>query len=280
MRRVFAVLAFVLLVSHYAVAQDRSKPEATVRSFVSALEQGDMKQASACVSGARLGNDKMSQLERMIKSDPIKVDLSDVTSQVNGSQAVVKAHFVLHPLHSANSQAGNTEVKLTSDTGTWLIVPDPSVMQNPRGFDFVNGVAYMLTNPEIMEQSREAARRTTCLSNMKQLCLAVIMLANDNNEAFKLKPQSWHKRLMPYLRVTGIFHCPTDSKPGDSYAFNAKLAGIRLAKVRAPAETILLYEGSGGKLTFRHDGRAIVGFVDGHAKAINRTDAAKLRWNP
>ena len=47
-----------------------------------------------------------------------------------------------------------------------------------------------------------------------------------------------------------------------------------------PAETVMIYEGKNGKLDFRHNGRATVGFADGHVKLTDAEGAKKLRWKP
>ena len=42
----------------------------------------------------------------------------------------------------------------------------------------------------------------------------------------------------------------------------------------------MIYEGANGKLVFRHDGKACIGFADGHAKLVTAEGAKKLRWTP
>jgi prepilin-type processing-associated H-X9-DG protein len=85
---------------------------------------------------------------------------------------------------------------------------------------------------------------------------------------------------MPYIKNESIFKCPSDASGAVSYSFNANLAGVKLAKVSAPAETVMIYEGKNGKLDFRHEGKAAVGFADGHAKLVNAEGAKKLHWRP
>ena len=43
----------------------------------------------------------------------------------------------------------------------------------------------------VFAQAREKARSAACLSNVKQLCLGAIMLAQDENESFKLKAETY-----------------------------------------------------------------------------------------
>ncbi|MEJ5251151.1 MAG: DUF1559 domain-containing protein [Armatimonadota bacterium] len=80
----------------------------------------------------------------------------------------------------------------------------------------------------VFAQAREKARQTSCLSNMKQLGLAVLMYANDYDEKFP-NSGSWEwwewqaehdnpashpggivYRLRPYVKNMGIFACPSD----------------------------------------------------------------------
>lgn len=53
-----------------------------------------------------------------------------------------------------------------------------------------------------------------------------------------------------------------------------------VSKVPQPAATVMIYEGEHGKLNFRHDGKATVGFVDGHVKLVDAEAAKPLRWKP
>src|SRR5947208_2003989 len=75
----------------------------------------------------------------------------------------------------------------------------------------------------VFAHAREKARQTTCLSNEKQIALAVLMYAQDYDETmpfvatydpgqpFPQKFTMWTSRLVigPYLKNTGIFSCPS-----------------------------------------------------------------------
>jgi len=134
---------------------------------------------------------------------------------------------------------------------------------------------------------------------MKQLCLAMLQLAADMEDKFDVKkfielepeankPAKYAKwpalkqSLMPYTKSEPIFHCPGD--PNDerviSYSFNENLDGIALGEIADPSKTVLLYEGKDGKLDFRHDGRATIGFADGHVKLVGEEAAQNLQWKP
>ena len=77
--------------------------------------------------------------------------------------------------------------------------------------------------------ARERARQTVCLSNTKQLALAEYMYVQDNDETFWATPEyrsvplhslpSWSDLLMPYVKDTKLFSCPsnTDELPWDPF---------------------------------------------------------------
>lgn len=83
----------------------------------------------------------------------------------------------------------------------------------------------------VFAQVREKARQASCLSNLKQICLAVMMYAQDYDETYPrdvtrcsdgptADPCSqWNPdrrleaRLRPYIRNTGLFACPSATTP-------------------------------------------------------------------
>jgi prepilin-type N-terminal cleavage/methylation domain-containing protein/prepilin-type processing-associated H-X9-DG protein len=74
----------------------------------------------------------------------------------------------------------------------------------------------------VFAQAREKARQTSCLSNVKQMAIALMMYVQDSDEVFPpvlgVSPKdaliyqaSWMKRLEPYSKNLGIFVCPSSS---------------------------------------------------------------------
>ncbi len=124
----------------------------------------------------------------------------------------------------------------------------------------------------VFAQAREKARATMCLSNCRQLGLAIQMYADDHDEAFPCSCmtgmsmdgmmssnlQSWLDTVLPYIKSQGLYHCPSDSSPlwtsmdtprRSSYGFNAYFIpiqepyfGVRMAQINRPAECILVTE--------------------------------------
>ena len=121
---------------------------------------------------------------------------------------------------------------------------------------------------------RERGRRTQCLSNERQLGMAILQYAGDNNEALYSTPFTpipgvgWAGSCLPYMKDPAILACPSDSKSPEndsyekvvSYALNSNLGGNpiypkypksheatiapahSLSMLVSPASTVLLFE--------------------------------------
>jgi prepilin-type N-terminal cleavage/methylation domain-containing protein/prepilin-type processing-associated H-X9-DG protein len=129
----------------------------------------------------------------------------------------------------------------------------------------------------VFAQARESARKTTCLSNLKQLGMGMIMYAGDYDDQavpwnlrFGTKNQydsfgvslSFDRLIMPYIKNNGILGCPSDSGstrpvlPGvgqiviRSYTYPGNIGGgwcpwtppRAMASIPQPALTVMLIE--------------------------------------
>ena len=68
----------------------------------------------------------------------------------------------------------------------------------------------------VFAQAREKARQTSCLSNMKQMGLSVLMYVQDYDETFPLGiPDNWNNAwpvaVQPYCKNLQMFRCPSDA---------------------------------------------------------------------
>lgn len=97
----------------------------------------------------------------------------------------------------------------------------------------------------VFAQAKEAAKKTSCLSNEKQLSLGVLMYQNDFDDSY---PQgtgawsffngsssgsfwgdtNWAVVTLPYIKSLGILGCPDDSK-GSKVDPNTAWAGIMMS---------------------------------------------------
>jgi prepilin-type processing-associated H-X9-DG protein len=68
----------------------------------------------------------------------------------------------------------------------------------------------------VFGQARAKARQAACLSNMKQIGLALSMYSMDYDErlpAARYGSGEWSTVLNPYIKNDGVFTCPSDPKP-------------------------------------------------------------------
>ena len=129
----------------------------------------------------------------------------------------------------------------------------------------------------VFAQARESARAAACLSNQKQIGLAMMMYTQDYDESFPLEnfgpslayPSSgngcgsdglwytWRGRIEPYIKDYGVFKCPSNpnnnAATGDidknfkiSYALNGVKFNngnaLKLAQIDRPADTAMVLE--------------------------------------
>ncbi|MFP3904171.1 MAG: DUF1559 domain-containing protein, partial [Armatimonadota bacterium] len=113
----------------------------------------------------------------------------------------------------------------------------------------------------VFARAREKARQTSCLSNMKQWSLGIMMYAQDYDEMLPITMEvdqhgastvlwMWFNGLDPYIKNQQMRWCPSDPDKGSdpdlwgSYLMNGMLtAGCRsIGAAEKPAETILMAE--------------------------------------
>ena len=125
----------------------------------------------------------------------------------------------------------------------------------------------------VFARAREKARQSNCLSNVKQLMLAIQQYVTDNDQAYPLAtiyvrspwttpdgtettvPMPWFISIQPYVQNLQILNCPSVSAAysGDTardrvgYGLNGYIGrgSVQLAKVYFPAETMCIAERSG-----------------------------------
>jgi prepilin-type N-terminal cleavage/methylation domain-containing protein len=131
----------------------------------------------------------------------------------------------------------------------------------------------------VFAKAREKARQTKCLSNQRQIALACMMYAQDNDETLPTSGSVWTS-----LGIDAkILVCPTtgDTQP-IGYSYNNFISGEALGDVDSPTQATLSMDGftttaatnvsSPLQNTFYvqadlnkvHNGKAIESYVDGH----------------
>ena len=143
----------------------------------------------------------------------------------------------------------------------------------------------------VFARTRYKAVQTSCLSNLKQLDLAMLMYCQDYDEQFPAADE-WPGNTLPYCKNASVYVCPSDSRSTKqtdsrfassgggpiqtSYTMNQSISSAELRHIPFPAETVSLYEGTtlSGDMTspaVRHNAGLNVGFVDGHCKWLTAT---------
>ena len=120
-------------------------------------------------------------------------------------------------------------------------------------------------------KARESGRQAACMSNQRQLTMAVLLSAQEHDEKLPDTSAIWSGVNVP----AAILHCPSAGKNGaDGYVFNARAAGVALAVMAVPSRTLLTADGSkSDNLAHvmadclpRHTKKLIAGFADGHVE--------------
>ena len=154
----------------------------------------------------------------------------------------------------------------------------------------------------VFSRAREKARQTSCLSNVKQLMLGVLMYAQDYDEKLPAEVAAAVPgsdggivhQINPYVKNTQIWVCPSWGQaiwvtcPGNrtvsTYQIHGDARNVSLASIKEPANKIFMTEGNQycgffwwschqwncTSPTDLHGGGFNNGYFDGHAKWINR----------
>ena len=165
----------------------------------------------------------------------------------------------------------------------------------------------------VFARAREKARQTSCLSNVKQIMLGVMMYAQDYDEtlpagaliaAAPSNNNDWYELVGPYLKNAQILICPSRKAYSITYGWNYQEFGYyygshgtgwctSLGDIDEPASTVLLGD---GRLNTRylykrsttytskvHNDGGNMALCDGHAKwysysSLLATKAAGGPW--
>ncbi|MFO8080944.1 MAG: DUF1559 domain-containing protein [Armatimonadota bacterium] len=137
----------------------------------------------------------------------------------------------------------------------------------------------------VFARAREKARQSSCLSNMKQLGLSVLMYAQDYDERLPLQYHNagsepgetllepggrsvWYVYIEPYLKNEKVLECPSQVRnyfyvagsggnvycydPVVGYGWNYNfvyIQPVKLARIEEPASIVMLCE-QGGRLPY------------------------------
>ena len=127
----------------------------------------------------------------------------------------------------------------------------------------------------VTRQARKQASSASCMANLKQIDLGLLMYCQDYDKRFP-SGGNWQAQIYPYVKNNQIFICPGYPKE-TGYQYNAKLAGVALDNLPQPAQTLSLWDAGApvpgfpplpGATTGRHNSGDNFGFADGHVKPL------------
>lgn len=137
----------------------------------------------------------------------------------------------------------------------------------------------------VLNRSRESARRTQCISQVKQLTAAMLAYTGDWRDRFP-PVFSWYEEnhgidrpgwiwydgfplptagkalvdrgaLWPYLRNRKLYICPDDHLGSCSYAANTDLSSWPVTRLRSASKTFVILE-EGDETHYTNDGAFVV----------------------
>jgi prepilin-type N-terminal cleavage/methylation domain-containing protein/prepilin-type processing-associated H-X9-DG protein len=125
----------------------------------------------------------------------------------------------------------------------------------------------------VFARAREKARQTTCTSNQRQIAASVQMYCQDHEEMMPNASTIWSD-----INVDpGVLRCPTKGRDTQGYVYYGRLSGKALGDIPAPSDEQQTADGStspapatpyvatdANNIDFRHTGKFIVSYVDGH----------------
>lgn len=257
-----------LVCAYLSPVLDNSTPSKAVETFLEAYGRADAAAMRKCLM-ISTPSDKTDQF---IAKRGFGVTISEVKfDEASTADEIARINVTYSFASRAVSETLTENVTCIRQDGEWKVISGEKIIGALAAVAGGNTLAL-----DAFETSRAKAQEASCLSNGKQLVLSVLMYSQDNDEVFP--SQSWVQKIEPYHRNDSILACPLDSVGTITYSINTAVAGKSLMKVSKPAETVLLYEGRNGKLSFRHNGKAMIAFADGHCKMVDTKQATRLVW--
>lgn len=112
----------------------------------------------------------------------------------------------------------------------------------------------------VFAKAREKARQTACTNNQRQITTAILMYAQDNDEALPDANSVWGA-----INVDkGVLVCPSLASKPLAYIYDEHVAGMALGNFNTPADDWVTADGRNDKIDKRHSKKPIASYLDGH----------------
>ena len=156
---------------------------------------------------------------------------------------------------------------------------------------FVIIVVALVMFPVFVRGGHQRSKQSICQQNLKQLAIAMIMYAQDNDEHFPACRRmdaegkitnviGWDEALLPYIKSKKTFKCPVDKwkKSENSYALNARLISVRgnnskgleIKEISEPDQVVMIFDGNTGRKDIKI----------GHGMVADRIKMVSKKYNP
>jgi len=135
----------------------------------------------------------------------------------------------------------------------------------------------------VFAKAREKARQTKCISNVRQIAMASLMYAQENNERLPVSSAFWSSIGVP----SAVFVCPTKKTLSNGYVFTDVWNNLSLGEMPSAESCILVSDGEMKSASIiagavanvayvdaldydlRHDKKYVVGCADGHVQMLS-----------
>jgi prepilin-type N-terminal cleavage/methylation domain-containing protein/prepilin-type processing-associated H-X9-DG protein len=151
----------------------------------------------------------------------------------------------------------------------------------------------------VFAKAREAARKSTCASNLNQIGMALQMYARDWNGQLPRAEHDFRPIVVPYLNTISVLRCPSDSANlsaltaawGKGSGKPTPLASGLMTMPPGPVPSSYQYRGGltlddrgdipvAADFEFLHSDMSDVLFLDGHVKAVSRSSWVPVSHAP
>lgn len=287
-----------------AEARAREEAEARERAALAAKEAAKLEALLEEMGATNVERGLLQALMQGGEMDPATLLLLMAMMEGGGRGEDIMGMLLFSKLLGAGAKQTAPVTVLEGDT--LIIVEDgvvykldtgagaPRLLGSLRYKEKKGGGELLQTLAPLIGQARQRAQQAACISNVKQMCLAALMFAEDWDETLPVPEElaqtpvppdpgmgkeDWVKAIQPYHRNARILRCPSAQELEVAYAFNRALLGLRLGDIAEPAQTVLFFESDlggehpvGGAEALpeeaRHPGGIVVGFLDGHVRVM------------
>ncbi|MGD9495818.1 MAG: H-X9-DG-CTERM domain-containing protein [Armatimonadota bacterium] len=214
--------------------------------------------------------------------DPAQMVLMMMMGEQGGEQAMLPM-LLMNSMRGRGGQAPamvERDGRLFIAEGGRLYVIDEETLQVVSSVEYAPQPAiedspiWSLLGP-MMAGARGKAQRSACISNLKQLGLAIMVYLQDHDNW--LPDENWVEAVYPYIQNRSVFTCPSRPEQPVGYALNEALLPMDMGDLPQAAETVLAFEtleigeapvGGPGLVPPEgiHEGGINVLFADGHVK--------------